>query len=1231
MSKLFLKFIYIYFLFSFLFILSSCNTNNNSKNKNFESMITKDMSLINDKIYLDLVNDESLEEKVKLFTNEIKSKININNNLTFSLLDENFITVDVFNKNNHNIKQSKKIKLIIKKYYTLNVDKNIRIVNPQDKYLINSVITIELINPNNLLINKISFNDIDIKDKVNNNFLKVQITKKSNISVEYKNNFNTKINTNTALDLIEKNKDTTDFVILDVRTKEEFKEGHLKNAINLNVMDNNFINKIRDFDRNKTYLIYCRTGNRANLAIQKMEELNFNYLYVLEGGYEKWVDENKPISKINSDDALLLLVKEDIKIIDKDITIKLLNDDSIEDNLKKIFDEIKLRLNPLNFLNFSLNDSNKIIVTIFNKQNAEIKETKIINLIIEKYYTIFVDENIKIIDPQEKYLIGSKVRFKILNPKSLIIEKLIFNDFDIKEKIVDNFFDLEINGKTKLYVQFKYSFSIEVNTDTSLNIINENKNNQNFVLLDVRTEAEFNEGHLENAVNINMFDKNFKDKLQVLDKNKTYLVYCRTENRSRTVIKQMKEMNFNYLYTMIGGYTTWSIEDKPIIKPEYNKILDVEVKTNKTNFKENDIVEVDVSVYNLQKQPIRHANISIKIHDSKNNIVSIILENKKVNDFGNYKKNFEIDNRFIKNKKYIIVVEANHLNYSSSKGIKIFHINSNIEDNKFYDLEKNVQKGIYDHLPINDLNFNFIKNKFKTNLLKYQVIDKNQNKVSLYQTVDLNKKSIIMFVYPGCGPCVGMWESINKYDMHDFNIIPIITSVDLKNPNNSIQETLDILKKSEMENFFETTYYDSIDMIWGSRMEFKTTPKFIFLDEYGYLINAITHVEDFTQFISLFEKTFNLTEKIILKPILEESDQDLNIPNITDENRKYLSFEKRKQENLFLDLYDETVIKSLEKSYGNNIFATKVKGFYENQLAEYIYKKIDDKQKITILALINSDDDNSIDFIKRTFESAKKIKSKVNFFYLDYSNNERMVLRNKVQNFIESDDEINGFFLFSGKEVFLLSEHNSTEPFLIVLDKYGQLIDITSSKILNQINKVITNVGNNVSNFTFNDRSKNGEYQVTDFYAKKKKDIINKSFKYIPILYADGKKDIKIKDLIDNSKYSIIIIGSKKCGACFNLLKKLEKIDPKIYDYVNIYYDLLSVNSQEELISYANSYSLPNIKFIRGSFETVSSIYTKGYPSACLLDKNYRYINNIDTNISLDVIKDIIQKVESNK
>ena len=73
-------------------------------------------------------------------------------------------------------------------------------------------------------------------------------------------------------------------VLIDVRTPEEYAEGHVPGAINLNVKDDNFGKKVSEVDSTKNYYIYCRSGVRAKSAEAIMLENNLQKVHTFQDG-----------------------------------------------------------------------------------------------------------------------------------------------------------------------------------------------------------------------------------------------------------------------------------------------------------------------------------------------------------------------------------------------------------------------------------------------------------------------------------------------------------------------------------------------------------------------------------------------------------------------------------------------------------------------------------------------------------------------------------------------------------------------------------------------------------------------------------------------------------------------------------------------------------------------------------------------------------------------------------
>ena len=89
---------------------------------------------------------------------------------------------------------------------------------------------------------------------------------------------------------------------------------------------------------------------------------------------------------------------------------------------------------------------------------------------------------------------------------------------------------------------------------------------KNSVVLDVRTPREFAAGHVPGAVNIDWHSRAFNEKVEALDKSKTYLIHCQSGVRSAAAARRMTELKFSHLFDYSGGWADYSKSGKPIEK-----------------------------------------------------------------------------------------------------------------------------------------------------------------------------------------------------------------------------------------------------------------------------------------------------------------------------------------------------------------------------------------------------------------------------------------------------------------------------------------------------------------------------------------------------------------------------------------------------------------------------------------------------------------------------------------
>jgi len=98
----------------------------------------------------------------------------------------------------------------------------------------------------------------------------------------------TKVENISAAQSAELIKKHPEFIVIDVRTAKEFAEGSTPNAKNIDVKSTDFETNISKLDKNKTYIVHCKSGGRSTRSLATFKKLGFKHIYHMDGGYLAW-------------------------------------------------------------------------------------------------------------------------------------------------------------------------------------------------------------------------------------------------------------------------------------------------------------------------------------------------------------------------------------------------------------------------------------------------------------------------------------------------------------------------------------------------------------------------------------------------------------------------------------------------------------------------------------------------------------------------------------------------------------------------------------------------------------------------------------------------------------------------------------------------------------------------------------------------------------------------------
>ena len=87
------------------------------------------------------------------------------------------------------------------------------------------------------------------------------------------------------------------WIVLDVRSAEEFNSGHIKGALNIDIRQPDAFSKIDKLNKNAKYIVHCRTNHRSGMAVEHMMQSGFKNIYQMMDGWSGWLTNNLPVQK----------------------------------------------------------------------------------------------------------------------------------------------------------------------------------------------------------------------------------------------------------------------------------------------------------------------------------------------------------------------------------------------------------------------------------------------------------------------------------------------------------------------------------------------------------------------------------------------------------------------------------------------------------------------------------------------------------------------------------------------------------------------------------------------------------------------------------------------------------------------------------------------------------------------------------------------------------------------
>ncbi len=325
--------------------------------------------------------------------------------------------------------------------------------------------------------------------------------------------------------------------LVDVRTPEEYAEGHIKGAVNINFKKRTFPDYINVIDKDKPVAVYCRSANRSGKAALIMQSEGFKKIYDLDGGIKAWKTASKELST---------------------------EDNKNNQKVQKLIEEKKEQLKgePV------VGKNHQVGVTDFEKLVKEGKVTLVDVRTPKEYAQGHIDGAINV-DWKNRHF-ADNITKVVGNDKPAAIYCRSGNRATRAMYAMDalgynEIYNLE-HGIKSWKAENKPLKTLEVKGDIHhLDVENFNNAIQGQVgkLIDIRTPKEYEAYHIPGAINIDYKKDNFKEEMEKLGKDVPVLIYCRSGGRSGRATKLLDKEGFK-VYNLNKGILKWKEKGMPV-------------------------------------------------------------------------------------------------------------------------------------------------------------------------------------------------------------------------------------------------------------------------------------------------------------------------------------------------------------------------------------------------------------------------------------------------------------------------------------------------------------------------------------------------------------------------------------------------------------------------------------------------------------------------------------------